>query len=214
MSNENTSQVHLNSGSTWKKLTTEKNLKRIFYTFLIGHIPLGLVLALLTSDDILSNPLARYFTDFVANFVPLVRETGRRTTVPATQFIAAVLNIWAIGCGSVFVFLFMEVSEKVYSESINLHKNFSKEFPVKYFSLVVLIPLFCLSFFLLMNIAPYAEGLTMKQKLMLGSKMGMGTYGAGLILSMWLMAVVGLMIIFDTIHFRYRLSLEDNKRHD
>jgi hypothetical protein len=67
----------------WQRLTTLKYLKRIFFTFLIGFIPLGVIVGHLTPDDILSNTLARHFTDFVSVFIPFVRETGRRTEVPA-----------------------------------------------------------------------------------------------------------------------------------
>lgn len=95
--------------NVWQRLTTVKSLKRIFYTILIGHVPLGVLVALLAPDDILTNPLAHHFTDFVSTFVPLVRETGRRTTVPATQFIAAFMYIVAIGGSGILAFLSIKV---------------------------------------------------------------------------------------------------------
>jgi hypothetical protein len=183
-------------------------LKRIFFTLLIGHIPLGIALALLTPDDILANPLARCFTDFVSTIIPLVRETGRRTTVPATQFIAAVLYVSAIVCSSVLILWMIKTRHTIHEESIPRFKNMQEKHPV--------ISTLAIIFFLLVplyfHIVPYTNALTRKQKLMLGSKLFMGSYGAGLILSLCLAVVLGLVTIYVIISINRCSSESKNER--
>ncbi len=197
--------------SFWQRLTAEKNLKRIFFTFLIGQIPLGIVVALLTPDDILANPVARYFTDFMSSIVPLVRETGIRTTVPATQFIAAVLYISAIVCSSVLALGFIKTKLIIREQSIQYFKNMQEKHPVINTLLVIFFLLVPLYFY----IVPYEKELTRKQAHMLSSKIFMGTYGAGLILSLCLGAVLGLLLLYlaiKYINYKYCSSESKNEK--
>jgi len=191
----------------WQRLTTIKNLKRIFFTFLIGFIPMGVIVALLTPDDILSNALARHFTDFVSGLIPIVRETGRRTTVPATHFIAAVLNCVAIGGSMVlgFAFIVMERGHTYDEENIEIHKNLQKQHPFKYFFGLIVGPLILLSYILMMNIEPFRESLTYREKTMLGSKAGMACYGVPYFFCLWLTAVMMIFTIYNTISTQYRI---------
>lgn len=185
-----------------QRARTEKILKRLFFTFLIGYLPLGAVVALLTPDDILSNPLARHFTDFLSIFVPLVRETGRLTTIPATQFIAAVMNSVAICAGIVLTIGLIKTWHKYAAANYEWFTTYRKEHPVKHFVVTVLFPLGLSAVFILMNVQPYQANPTTKQRIMLGSKIGMGTYGSGLSICMWLGIVLAISIVFMTIAAR------------
>ena len=120
-----------------KLKTRDIQTKILKYFILFGYLPLGILLGLFTPDDVLARPWARSYTEFMASWLPFVAEVGRWTSVPATQFIAAVMNVVAI-----FYSLMLVCNTKLYLQENML---WAKTLPVKkkIFILVFGIP-FCI----------------------------------------------------------------------
>lgn len=105
-----------------------------------------------------------------------------------------------------FSLIMLERGHTYDEESIEFHKNLQKQHPCKYFFVFFVGPLIFLSYFVMLNIEPYTKSLTGSEKSMLGSKIGMGTYGAPFFLCLWVTVVVVIFIIYNTISTQYRIS--------
>lgn len=96
-----------------RKLKNKEIQEKIINRFILfGYLPLGILIAIFTPDDILKYNWARAFTDCISGWIPWVADVGRHTPVPATQFIAAVMNCIAILIGFGMVFMMKWYSEE------------------------------------------------------------------------------------------------------
>lgn len=174
-----------------KKLKTkETQTKIVKYFILFGYLPIGILLGLLTPNDILTHPWARSYTDLMAKWLPYVAEVGRWTPVPATQFIAAVMNLVAI-----FVSIsLMYVELKYYLEEILKRLNdLSKK--KKILALFLYIPFFICAAYIVLFLAPINDPPGRRDRIMIGSNLGMGIYGSLIIAGGWVAIAATIMIV-------------------
>lgn len=173
-----------------KKLKTKEiQTKIVKYFILFGYLPLGVLVGLLTPDDILTHLWARCYTDFMAKWLPYVAEVGRWTPVPATQFIAAVMNLVAI----VVSISVMYVELKYYLEEIikRLNDQSKKE---KILAVLLYIPFFICAAYIVLFLAPINHPPGRRDRIMIGSNLGMGIYGSLIIAGGWV-AIAGVIMI-------------------
>jgi hypothetical protein len=104
-----------------------------------------------------------------------------------------------------FAFIVMERAHTYDEESIEIHRNLQKRHPFKYFFGLIVGPLIFLFGILMMNIEPYRESLTYREKLMLGSKTGMASCGAPYFLCLWVTVVAMIFSLYNTISTQYRI---------
>ncbi len=170
---------------------------RAWFAVLISYLLLGILLGVFTPDNILDNSLASGFTDGMSAIVPLVKETGRRTTVPATQFIAAVMNLVAMSGGLLLSIIFscdFESRVKIAADYLN------EKIGERCLLLSCGIAL-CIGAFVWHTLYPYARVLTQGDLLMLGSKSGMSIYGGFVIAVMWWLLPLGIFTFVSLIIF-------------
>jgi hypothetical protein len=161
---------------------------RAWLAVLISYLPLGILLGVFMPDNILDNSLARGFTDMMSAIVPLVRETGRRTTVPATQFVAAVMNLVAMS-GSLLLSIIFSCDFK---SRVKMAVDYLNEKIGERCLVASCAAMFCTGFFIWQTLYPYAKVLTQGDLQMLGSKLGMGIYGGLVIAEMWWLLPLGI----------------------
>jgi hypothetical protein len=174
-----------------KKLKTkETQTKIVKYFILFGYLPIGILVGLFTPNDILTHPWARSYTDFMAKWLPYVAEVGRWTPVPATEFIAAVMNLVAI-----FVSIsLMYVELKYYLEEILKRLNdLSKK--KKILALFLYIPFFICAAYIVLFLAPINHPPGRRDRIMIGSNLGMGIYGSLIIAGGWVAIAATIMIV-------------------
>lgn len=165
--------------------TKEINLLGKFIIF--GYLPLGVLIAMLTPDNILEYPWARTYTDFMASLIPYIAEVGRWTKVPATQFIAALMNLVAI-----LISISMIYGPKYNSEE-NI-KGFS-ELPIKKQVMLLISVPFCIGgFYFLLFSVPFLDPPRGRDLTIIGSKLGMGLLGSFHIAAGWLILAMGVVV--------------------
>jgi len=174
-----------------KSLKTRETKAKMIKVFIIYvYLPLGVTVALLTPDNILDYSWARAYTDFMASWLPYVAEVGRWTKVPATQFIAAVMNLVAM-----LLSLSMIYCSKYYlEEKIERLSKMPKKKLI--YLLLICIPFFICASYVILFFAPIANPPGQRDKTMIGSNLGMGVYGSMIIASGWIgIAAVVVIII-------------------
>lgn len=177
------------------RLLEKKNQKKTMLILFFAHFPFGLLMALLTPNNILDHAWAQAYTDFVAGLLPFVSAVGIYTKVPATQFMAAVFSLVTSFYSILFAYVCLRFnvqgSEKYFFERRLIDKVGIVMAPF-FFGFAVWVICF--------------DGLNIgfldsRFRFMIGSKLGMGTYGIGLISAMWFL-VSG---VFCSIFFFFRL---------
>lgn len=156
--------------------------------FILSYLPLGLSVALLTPDNILNYSWAYAYTSFMASWLPYVAEVGRCTKVPATQFMAAMINLIAMLCSSLMIY----VGTKDYlNDTIKWLNGLTITKTIRIF---LLIP-FCIGgFFFLLFLVPVNQPPSRRDTIMLDSKFGMGFDGSLHIAAGWFLMAAGIMI--------------------
>lgn len=168
---------------------TKAKLIKVFILFV--YLPLGVSVALLTPDNILDYPWPRAYTNLMASWLPYVSEVGRWTKDPATQFIAAVMNLVAMLCSFSMIY-----STKHYlKENIKWLSNLPTK---KLIALLFVIPFICIGgFFFLLFLVPVSHPPKWRDRIMLDSKIGMGIDGSLHIGAGWFCLAIGLIVVIS-----------------
>lgn len=170
--------------------STDKQMLVAFLACLFLYIPLGTALAWLVPDNIMDNPEAKIFTDFMSLLFPRIREAGLRASVPATQFIMAVMTVMA---SSTFI-LFSIVFLKRPPESIlSMIENELGAQPLRAFlKWFIFLPLFSFT----VSLGLYFDRFrSYKGAATLHSQWMMGTYGSILTLGMCMSFAAGIVLV-------------------
>ena len=155
---------------------TKSNLTKLVKYLTYSYLPFGIVIAVLTPDNILEYAFARNLTEFMAIWLPFVEEVGRWTKVPATQFIGAVMNVIAI-IWSVSAICTQNIEENIkwLSEMSTKKKAYLLFFGIPFLIGCALVVLF------LVPVNPrYRRDVTI-----IGSSIGMGFTGSIMIAGAW-----------------------------
>ena len=172
-------------------LKTRKGKNNLLFIVMIGgYFPLGLALALLIPDNILEYPWARTYTDFMASWLTYVAEVGRWTRVPATQFIAAVMNAAAILWSVAFVFVQLMHAEEMMEK---LRGDTVKDKLITYLGIIPLMT--CVAVFYFYQ--PISHPPRTRDLSEIGSNLGMSTYGSMFILGGWM--IPALVVVFSVL---------------
>lgn len=177
--------MNFNIMESLKTRETKATIIKVFIIYV--YLPLGVLLALLTPDNILDYTWARDFTNFMATWLPYVAEVGRWTKVPATKFIASVMNLVAILCSLSLIYCLQYFSEERLER---LRKMPKKKL---FFLIFVGIPFFIITSYTLLFFIPVDNPPGYRDKIMIGSKLGMGFYGSIIIASCWL-GIAGVIV--------------------
>ena len=184
-----------------EKLKTRPGMDKLIKIFIGSYLPLGLTLASFTPDNILEYRLARIFTELIESFIPFVIEVGMWTPVPATQFIAAVMNLAAI---SIAVLLAYYSIQEFYVEKIVITIHASPKKQITKF--ILGITFFVICFYFLIYLRPIGNPPSRGDCLMINSKLGMGLYGS-MIISSWVLMAGSLSLIFSIyVYLKRRIS--------
>lgn len=166
--------------SILEKLKNKEIQMKFMNRFLIfGYLPLGILFGIFTPDNILDYSWARSFTEFMAGVIPWVADVGRHTLVPATQFIAAVMNVVAILTGFGLVFMVRGYEEEDVKNFRNLKKRDKIFITLLHF---IMFFLAIYAFFLI----PMGDPPRRKEAIIIGSKIGMGVYGS-IVTACWIL---------------------------
>ncbi len=150
---------------------------------------LGLILSLVIPENILEYRWAKAFTEFMC-FLPFVRDVGIVTPVPATQFLAAVLHVMAIATTLYLLLIMLKYwTVHEYANAGNSVSKFKRLY--LYFASYSFCPL---GFYFLLIHNPLGKhlcfsGLNYRDKTMVGSMFGMGSYGNIIILGIWIFGI-------------------------
>lgn len=147
---------------------------------LLSYLPINILIALLTPNNILDYSWARSFADFTAQFIPLVAKIGKTAILPGLYFTAAAINLVAM-IYTVISICFTLTLDREYLINVIMTRKYSKKDKVKIF---LWIPFSALAFWFFL----------FKSHLMISSKIGMGIYGSFLF-GLWYL--LGISLIFN-----------------
>ncbi len=170
-------------------------------TLFFAHFPFGVLMALLTPDNILDYTWAHTYTNFVAELLPLVSAIGRYTKVPATQFMAALFSLVTSFYWILFAYVYLKYN-------VQGSVRYFQDRSLREKAGLVICPFFFGSAVWIIFFDGLKNGFVDSRfTFMIGSKLAMGTYGIGLISGLWGGACFVFCFIFIFFHIiKYGLA--------
>lgn len=184
--------------------TRHGKYKLLFGSLVYFYFPLGLFLAFFTPDNILKHQWAQAITETIAGKILYVAEVGKWTQLPATQFIAAALNVAAI----LWNMAFLGITLADFSDLQKVPSRFSHKKAIFMYLCGLPVTIGCIALYFY---NPVAHPPSVRDSSTINTLFGMATYGSLFIMSGWLMMSWSVLYIVVSLLAMYQ-KIDNTRR--